>query len=124
MEELFVTYELALLARKKGFRDECLAYYRRPNMLLPFPQERNEPISGHYISLDNRLCAPLYQQLQDWLLTKGIYAEPSLTTIYNDKYGYRYGRLSGSVSGYTPDFEGNTRKDALIIALKSGLALL
>jgi len=69
MNELFIPYELALLAKEKGFDEPCFAYY---------------DLYGHYhfnisddtndvVSITNGLAidaAPLYQQIVDWFREK------------------------------------------------------
>lgn len=79
MKHLFTPYELALLAKEKGYNEQDFAYYR-----LSFEEEK-EPFKAvelgwfkeHYdnhnfrLSLSksalNPICtAPLYQQIIDW----------------------------------------------------------
>lgn len=65
MKHLFVPYELALLAKEKGFYEECYAEYSAIT---------NEPIwvmNGCKLN-DTLLNAPLYQQLVDWFVKKDI----------------------------------------------------
>ena len=66
MKHLFVSYELALLAKEKGFNEPCLACFsdlhNAPNSIL---------LTGNYpyFFYKNDMCslsAPLYQQLVDW----------------------------------------------------------
>ncbi len=67
MEGLFVTYELALLAREKGFKGECLTFYdKETHRIHPVQQS---PHKGYINSASGEevLIAPLYQQLIDWL---------------------------------------------------------
>lgn len=86
MKNLFVPYEIAIIAKEKGYNELDLAYYR-----LSF-EERQEPFlkteliffreryDNHNFRLERHptasgaICtAPLYQQLTDWLREeKGI----------------------------------------------------
>ncbi len=69
MKHLFVPYELALLAKEKGFDEECLGCYsKHENEYLRY-------LMFHDCSSNSetRLRAPLYQQLVDWFReTHGI----------------------------------------------------
>ncbi len=66
MKHLFLPYELAVIAKEKGFNEDCLKYYdydktlKDPNMVT-VGRCNNE------LFVD--LCAaPLYQQITDWFL--------------------------------------------------------
>lgn len=65
MKHLFVSYELAVLAKEKGFEQECLAHYNKQEELI---------LSGHtQYALDKYnlgIQAPIYQQLIDWFREK------------------------------------------------------
>lgn len=62
MKDLFVTYQLALLAKQKGFDESCLAYYGNEEKLFI--------TAGAILKYRPLLKAPLYQQLIDWFLEK------------------------------------------------------
>lgn len=80
MEKIFIPYKLALLAKKKGFKESCLAFYDRVynNRLTPVEQHTfasgDKPYinSNYYNKVKARyyIDAPLYQQLVDWLKEK------------------------------------------------------
>jgi hypothetical protein len=64
MEKLRVSYELALLAKEKGFDEPCFGLFvRKGNSFLlkemPNQQECEQFFGG--------ILAPIYQQLLDWL---------------------------------------------------------
>ena len=69
MKHLFLPYELALLAKEKGFDERCLAGYIDS---LTFQLYKDPDMSGWC----NRNCsggeitAPLYQQIIDWFREK------------------------------------------------------
>ncbi len=99
MKHLFVPYEIALLAKEKGFNEECLAKYDNyPNHGIDFIWEEKYPET--YITKDvlqtSELLAPLYQQLVDWFREKEIYI-----TIECD-----YDKSAGYNRGFTPVVNG------------------
>lgn len=71
MKHLFVNYELALLAKEKGFNELCLTYYGISSKTL-FPiGARVYQNSVLYSDPENStVTAPLYQQLVDWFRDK------------------------------------------------------
>jgi len=78
MKHLFVPSEIAILAKKNGFNESCLGYY-------------NEVAHNGKWAFDNRVWenatnyvpAPLYQQMIDFFIKKGI-----VISIYNNASGY------------------------------------
>lgn len=70
MKHLFVPYELALLAKEKGFNELCLACYSSSGEIMQdgyysfSKPARNEGNRPEYPT------APLYQQLVDWFREK------------------------------------------------------
>ena len=69
MEDLFITYEAALLAKKHGFKEKCIARYYKKKLGNWYDHNSGE-ISLSYIS------APLNQQIIAWFKTKGIFIGP------------------------------------------------
>ncbi len=73
MKNLFVPYNLALLAKEKGFNEPCLGYYDVKNQKI-YPSEGM--ISNWFnttnenVGFDWKFSAPLYQQLIDWFREK------------------------------------------------------
>jgi hypothetical protein len=87
MKHLFVPYELAKLAKEKGFDEECYNYYTlgRPqddSRLIGFRGmngwQAHVPFNMNtkYKSKENKdeFSAPLYQQLVDWFRIKHGYS--------------------------------------------------
>lgn len=66
MKNLFVPYEIALIAKEKGFNEPCLAEYD----LLDKQLELIDSLEFPSKNLKNNLCAPLYQQIIDWLVNE------------------------------------------------------
>jgi len=74
MKHLFLPYELALLAKEKGFDEPCLmAFYGENNYGQPFDKLFLPASFGKYknsLASLNNIAAPLYQQIIDWLRVK------------------------------------------------------
>jgi hypothetical protein len=67
MKQLFLPYELALLAKEKGFNEECFGNYA-PHLLLWDYGITNSKLKILANSVKTETCAaPLYQQIIDWL---------------------------------------------------------
>ena len=87
MENLFVPYELAVLAKEKGFNEATLACYELDGCFafLPYNDEN--------INLDTELfSAPIYQQLVDW------FREEHNILVIVDAVAPRINELSGYYS--------------------------
>lgn len=97
MNEQFVTYEIALKLKEKGFDEECIMYYfPNPNkklgeeFVLVYGKDcigrDYTPLRDHVKSglFHNTIAAPLWQQVIDWFRTKN---ELSLE-IYHTSFGY------------------------------------
>jgi len=69
MKHLFVPYKLALLAKEKGFDEDCVGYYLSKSELEPVIQANSNP-NKDAPDWKNTISAPLYQQLIDWLFEK------------------------------------------------------
>lgn len=87
----FVTFEIALKLREKGFREECIAYYHTDGVLL---YNRDQYRGGNYKSLlrsynslpknpigCEQIDAPTISQVLKWLREeKYIHIEPCILT--------------------------------------------
>lgn len=62
MKKLFIPYELALLAKEKGFDEPCFAAYVEKEFRLSLAI----PIINHNDAFYLTCSAPLYQQIIDW----------------------------------------------------------
>lgn len=77
MKHLFVPYELALLAKEKGFSEPCLAYYNNRKEFKHIQNRSFEEISD-CININGinkefyniSTFTPFYQQLVDWFRNK------------------------------------------------------
>ena len=72
MKHLFIPYELALIAKEKGFNEDCLAYYQDEGNLVCCDTNQ---VKGEFIPYkeqrdDDSATAPLYQQIVDWFREK------------------------------------------------------
>ncbi len=78
MKNLFVPYELALLAKEKGFNDPCFGYYYKDNIEVKHFEWIESEKYGDWepnFLINNKekdffLSAPIYQQLVDWFREK------------------------------------------------------
>jgi len=68
MKELFLPYELAIIARDKGFDDECFGWYDF-ELELRVSLSQNSKY-GWDKSKKGSCAAPLYQQIVDWFRNK------------------------------------------------------
>lgn len=65
MKHLFIPYELAVIAKEKGFNDYCLnAYNDRGKMPYSDKHCKNSSLLNGFVA------APLYQQIVDWFMTE------------------------------------------------------
>jgi hypothetical protein len=71
MKHLFVTYELALLAKEKGFDDECLAYYSDEGEIYFKTSNSWNGITQQDCHA-TKVTAPLWQQLSDWFIKEKL----------------------------------------------------
>lgn len=106
MKHLFIPYELAIIAKEKGFNEPCLAMYSQPEwskeVILTWQLEGSilGPDDGPFYNAEGvplkqnkYVAAPLYQQIVDWLREEHkihICNNPHFTT-------------SGGVAGYLFD---------------------
>jgi len=57
MKTPFIPYELAVIAKEKGFNEKCFAWYNYSDNLQYFG---NDSILDRYAGDENRPLAPLY----------------------------------------------------------------
>ena len=78
ISELFLPYELALIAKEKMFLDECLAYWVEGQ--LKICKDGLTPVrQTSFIGFSNSTIyctAPLYQQIIDLFIKKNIHIFP------------------------------------------------
>lgn len=64
MKNLFLPYELSILAKEKGFNEPCLTWYLSIGVL----NEANRDLRLSNFNTDTfAVSAPIYQQIIDWL---------------------------------------------------------
>lgn len=94
IKKLFVSYELALLAKEKGYLEQCLADYTIQNKELELRDTAYNKIWSKEISIEKKpkyIAAPLYSQLVDWFRKEhklNIYIQ------HNCQNGLFYGSIS------------------------------
>ena len=88
MKHLFIPYELAVIAKEKGFNEDCFKFFGDGNLFnhegkFNYTHELNNNRSG----IKEFLLAPLYQQIVDWLEEKyGLFFE----RLMNEDIGVYY----------------------------------
>jgi len=82
MKHLFIPYNLAALAKDKGFDEDCIGQYNGTNIILRLGdfdhgwcfEENLELLNNTMLSMSSRdISAPLYQQIIDWFREKHNY---------------------------------------------------
>lgn len=87
MENLFIPYKLAVIAKEKGFDEQCFGYFRKGE--LQFFDKRNIVGSNQDLYKSDYIKAPMYQQLVDWFREKhNLYLSPIISSL--DKTEKRY----------------------------------
>ena len=90
MKEQFVTFEIAKLLFLLGFNEPCLAVYFKGEFQIPrgfgmaiVTEEHTKILKG------DSILAPLWQQVIDWLETKGIFISIEYAAPDTNKFQYR-----------------------------------
>jgi hypothetical protein len=139
MNEDFVTYELAVKLKEKGFREKCFAYYSSYSGTLHYNEIKDAVPSRltvtdfgkcHNYFIGNVIDAPAISQVLKWFRKKKIYiviaVNPTLST--KDKIAYYYQVYSNS-NGVTSDYYESEEcyaqwEDCAIESIKSVLKYL
>jgi hypothetical protein len=91
MQHLFVSHQIALLAKEKGFDEPCFAYWNDSILLYQFPKNSwhgYEDIEQINFNVDEEdIAAPLYQQLIDWFREEHKIEIYCLKQIEENEYG-------------------------------------
>ncbi len=83
MKRLFIPYELAVIAKEKGFDEPCFGYWNLTNgqsIMYPFITSNKA----------NVVAAPLYQQIVDWFREK----HKVIITIDTNLFGKSFGHIT------------------------------
>ena len=90
MKEQFVTYEIAKQLKEKGFDEPCFGDYfhfeRHNQSILDYDEDRQKIITDNTDENITKYLAPLWQQVIDWLKSKGIL----ITELWD---GWEYAKL-------------------------------
>ena len=93
LSNLFLPYELALIAKQKGFNEPCLGYWEidnlGTNLFIPSHPCRFEETAV------NQVTAPLYQQVIDWLRDE-YNLHISMQTIVNEPNNFGWSMFKGA----------------------------
>ncbi len=69
LKDLFVPYEIAVILKNLGFKEDCLTFWYTTNGANPLIRMDFRP-NGYVNSADDNTTAPLYQQALDFLRTE------------------------------------------------------
>ncbi len=88
MKEVFLEYELSLLAKQKGFDKPCLAHYSDNGNNFVY----NNPPMNYELNSTYKVSAPTYDQLKDWFLQKHniLFIPKYDLKIQDDDIEYRF----------------------------------
>jgi len=143
MKHLFIPHRLALLVKKKGFDKPCIAEYVNGHLLnnkqecVEYEDTDSEwrtytNSSTNWIRDTHRtvISAPFYQQVLDWLETKGIYIELIIdgwgenTSVNTPCYRAFIWQVGKPKPGPADDLGAGDRYAILNIAIEHALNLL
>jgi hypothetical protein len=117
MKNLFISYELALKLKDKGFYEPCFSKYYESGKL----SDSLSYLNHNYIKQIN---APLYQQVVDWFIEK----HKIFIMIYpRDKWNYMVQGIDESISCSGESFHGEkfeSYHEALEKAIEEALKLI
>lgn len=82
IKDLFAPYKIALLAKEKGFNENCLARYIKDCGEIIFALSAQSTTNTYYNNQNSIVgcAAPIYQQLIDWLRKKDVAIVEDLPT--------------------------------------------
>lgn len=138
MKEQFVTYDIALKLKEKGFDEPCLAAYNQSdeNKFMIAPQLSSYQIASGKnsdVGKIEKVTAPLWQQVIDWFEDKYKISVTvvTYTSFKNDKLvevGYTLYNISimtgdRHTSTIYPQIK-KTKYEANIIAIERALTLI
>jgi hypothetical protein len=135
MNNLFLSYELALIAKEKGFNEPCLACYRNTNAepvlrgcgALLFEVDR---MYINSLNEEGVLAVPLYQQIIDWFREKyNLDIVPQYCMQYPLDKKLRQVGYGGNIYNHKKDINvksyfGTTYYEALNFAIQEAFKLI
>ncbi len=105
---LFVTYEIALKLKEKGFNEQCLAFFNGVG------DDMLQPIDTDFINfreIGECVAAPIWQQVIDWFGEKGI---AIIQLPFTNRYGVAHKFKDAEESTFLGGYE---KKEAILKAL-------
>ncbi len=143
MKHLFISYELALIAKQKGFNEPCIGYWESNQHPNPKEGVSWEKLSmwGNYFVLEefedcrliltdnewyykSMIKAPLYQQIVDWLREKHkifIWSNPILNKIDSPFKMNFIPSISMEDENYTDPFDVDDLCEDYYVALNKAI---
>lgn len=129
MKNLFVPYEIALLAKEKEFDEPCLSSYNTKKQLTIASTFglKNSDLIDDFLKYGYEVTAPLYQQIIDWFLTRGISIEinTTLDSLIAGKPKFHYGasKFKGK-RDYMSSSEFDNRYECMNKAIEEAFKLI
>lgn len=124
--DLFVSTEIAILAKEKEFDEPCLMFFHKNRGLdIELVKTKKVTNSGLYSTINHDwITLPLYQQLIQWLFKKGYYLHDYYLSD-EKKFGCDVYDLNGGLlfSDFARDVGGkyNTIEESWDTAIKEAL---
>jgi len=129
MKHLFIPYELALIAKEKGFNEPCIAFINLSMYNLPSQKDRiiiEYSVLGnfeYYNDSSHILSVPIYQQIFDWFREKHgieIWVSPNIGYTRTTYTWHRTGDLISTT--HRNNFE--IYNEALISSIEEAFKLI
>ncbi len=123
VKDLFIPYELAVIAKEKGFNEPCFGSYRinSPNFFSPNKCDKNGDIT---------LLAPIYQQIVDWFrekhkiyITVVPFKAIPLSGIFKRTF-YDYVLYCDSIAENKKEQQFNSHYEALMNAIQQAFNII
>ncbi len=83
MEHLFLSHELSIIAKEKGFDEPCFGWYSNIEFGKLRIQETVNYKGTNYAGIESCYLAPLYQQVTEWFRAKDVKIIESMTGLWS-----------------------------------------
>lgn len=130
MKEIFLSYDLTLILKEKGFNEPCFAYYSEKGNRISYTSLPYSNNNSYWVNNDC-LPVPTHQQVLNWFRKNhGIQLFNDCTYYDGFHYGYKWIRSNGDYGEWWKDNDGespdgwDTPEEALNEAIKETLKLI
>ncbi len=130
LDHLFLPYELAVIAKEKGFNEPCIVSYEdydEKGTYQLHPLVNFHDVSGINSSIVNHtICAPIYQQIIDWFRQEHSIEAKAISWREGGKIIYLYSvhSIGTEKSTYRLEFISNTYYEALNKEIQEAFKLI